>query len=664
MKLYNHIKDLLATVPKYSKDGKLFKNVIVEDGLKLNPTLLKLLLNDERSRKHFFQEVDGVTVFDKTKFQQFISNKEFLPDSFTAFSQNIGLTANGKFLTEANEVVLDFPYKDCVLEGGQTKEDQKRKEIFWNETLAPDEIDRLFDPKALTNLKRYDKDGTHDVKEIKDTDNLIIKGNNLLALHSLKKKYRGRVKLIYIDPPYNTGNDSFGYNDSFNTSTWLTFMTNRLKAAKSLLTKDGQICVQINDHNNVLLKLILDEIFGIDNFINLISIRTKSPSGFKTVNAGLFETAEFIYMYANSKKESSFNIQYEKTEYDENYTGFIENINDQMKDWKLSDIRVILCEKYGIDVEKTHHPYSKLKKKIGEDRYLVELGQLALDNNESVFRLTAIGNDAGQETIDVREKSKLESNKVFQVKRENNSDRYIYNGQEMAFYSKKIKSIDGEDVPTTLLTNIWTDIAWEGIASEGGVTLKKGKKPEKLLRRIIEMSTNEKDLVLDFHLGSGTTAAVAHKLNRQYIGIEQLNYGKNDSTIRLQNVINGDTTGISKAVNWQGGGSFVYAELAKNNQNYIDRIQAADSDTELRDLYKELTNNHLISYKVTPEDLKAQNNEFATLSRDDQKKMLIKILDKNELYINYSEMRDVQYKLHKDKAKAQQIFTINDKFYN
>jgi len=658
MKFYHHIQDLLKTVPKYSKDGKLFKNVIVEDGLKLDPTLLKLLLNDDRSKKHFFQDVEGVTVFDKTKFQKFISNKEFLPDSFTSFSQNIGLTAYGKFLTEANEVVLDFPYKDCVLEGGQTKEDQKRKEIFWNETLAPDEIDRLRDPKALTNIKRYDKEGTHDVKEIKDTDNLIIKGNNLLALHSLKKKYRGKVKLIYIDPPYNTGSDSFGYNDNFNTSTWLTFMTNRLKVAKSLLTKDGQICVQINDHNNVLLKLILDEIFGIENFINLISIRTKSPSGFKTVNAGLFETAEFIYMYANSKKDSSFNTQYEKSEYDENYTGFIENINDQMTEWKLSDIRAILCEKYGIDAVKTHHPYSKLKKKIGEDRYFVELGQFALENNKSVFRLTAIGNDAGQETIDIREKSKIESDKIFQVERENNSDRYIYNGQEMAFYSKKVKFIDGENVPTTLLTNIWTDIAWEGIASEGGVTLKKGKKPEKLLRRIIEMSTNENDLVLDFHLGSGTTAAVAHKLNRQYIGIEQLDYGKNDSTVRLQKVINGDITGISKVVNWQGGGSFVYVELAKNNQNYIDRIQEADSDKELRNLYNELTDSHLISYKVKSEDLKENNNEFAALSREDQKRFLMALLDKNELYINYSEIRDKQFDIDKE------TISVNDKFYS
>ena len=172
-------------------------------------------------------------VFDKVAFQSFVSNKQFLPDSYTAFKNKIGLTANHEYLTESKEVVLAWPYKDCVLEGGQTKEDQKRNEIFWNETLAPDEIDRLFAPKALTNFKKYDKDGEQEVENINLGDNLIIKGNNLLALHSLKKQYAGKVKLIYIDPPYNTGSDGFGYNDSFNHSTWLTFMRNRLGLLRS-----------------------------------------------------------------------------------------------------------------------------------------------------------------------------------------------------------------------------------------------------------------------------------------------------------------------------------------------------------------------------------------------------------------------------------------------
>lgn len=187
MNLFEHIKSVLEQKEDFCKDGKIFKNKVVEAALKLDPSLLTILLKDERAKKTFFQEVEGLLVFDKVKFQKFVSNKEFLPDSFTAFKNKIGLTANGEYLTEANEVVLDFPFKDCVLEGGQTKEDQKRQEIFWNETLAPDEIDRMFEPKVLTNWKRYDKDGEHEVTDISLDDNFIIKGNNLIAMHSFKK---------------------------------------------------------------------------------------------------------------------------------------------------------------------------------------------------------------------------------------------------------------------------------------------------------------------------------------------------------------------------------------------------------------------------------------------------------------------------------------------
>jgi adenine-specific DNA-methyltransferase len=281
----NHlITELTETLKEDERlviDNKLAKNKVVELALALDEKLIVLLLRNETLKKQFFKEVSTVMVFDKVAFQSFVSNKQFLPDSYTAFKNKIGLTANNEYLTESNEVVLSWPYKDCVLEGGQTKEDQKRKEIFWNKTLAPDEIDRLLEPKALTNFKKYDQDGEHDVKDIGLDDNLIIKGNNLLALHSLKKQYASKVKLIYIDPPYNTGSDSFGYNDSFNHSTWLTFMRNRLEIAKDLLREDGVIVVHCDYIEDAYTKVLLDEVFGSQNFINLISIRDSHPSGLK-----------------------------------------------------------------------------------------------------------------------------------------------------------------------------------------------------------------------------------------------------------------------------------------------------------------------------------------------------------------------------------------------
>jgi len=266
MNLFTHIKELLSKNEKFCKDGELFKNNVVEAALKLDIELVKLLLTDDKAKETFFSDIEGVMVFDKVKFQNFVSNKKFLPDSYTAFKNKIGLTANREFLTDSKEVVLDFPYKDCVLEGGQTKEDQKRKEIFWNETLAPDDIDRLFEPKAFTNWKKYDKDGEHEVTNISLDDNLIIKGNNLIALHSLKELYRGKIKLIYIDPPYNTGNDGFNYNDSFNHSSWLTFMKNRLEVAKELLSNNGSIWMNIDDNELPYLMILCDEIFGKENF--------------------------------------------------------------------------------------------------------------------------------------------------------------------------------------------------------------------------------------------------------------------------------------------------------------------------------------------------------------------------------------------------------------
>jgi adenine-specific DNA-methyltransferase len=157
--LLDELKDTLSADERLVVDGQLVKNKIVELGLKLDAHLLELLLSNERLKDHFFRQVNDTYVFDKQEFQRFVSNKQFLPDSYTAFKNKIGLTAGDNYIANAKEVVLSWPYKDCVLEGGQTKEDTKRNEIFWNETLAPDQIDRLLDPKALTNAKRIDKDG-------------------------------------------------------------------------------------------------------------------------------------------------------------------------------------------------------------------------------------------------------------------------------------------------------------------------------------------------------------------------------------------------------------------------------------------------------------------------------------------------------------------------
>lgn len=310
--IFDTVAELLLTNNKYkAEDGKLLKAVVYNDVMAMSDDLLTLLLSNERVKETFFKNVQGTLVFDKQKFAWFMESKEFLPDSYTAYTNKIGLTNNGNFISQTNDVVLDFPYKDCVLEGGQDKDDQKRSEIFYNETIASDEISRMLAPKVFTNAKRYTAVGEKDltgeldpntihVEEetgitLKDDDNLIIKGNNLIALASLLKRYEGKVKCIYIDPPYNTQNDSFNYNDSFNHSTWLTFMKNRLELAKKLLREDGVIFVHCDNNEQAYLKVLMDDIFTRENFIETITV-VNNPRG--RDYGGIANMHEFIHVYA------------------------------------------------------------------------------------------------------------------------------------------------------------------------------------------------------------------------------------------------------------------------------------------------------------------------------------------------------------------------------
>ena len=330
LNLFDELKNTLLKNSKYSEQNtenpKLLRNVVIEDALNMNKELLHILLSNPKLKNHFFTDVDGVLVFDKNKFTWTIENKEFLPDSYTRFKQKIGLIdSNERFISSNNDVVLSFPYKDCVLEGGQTKEDQKRSEIFFNETLAPEDVDCLLAPKVFTNIKKYTKDVEEKVSSISENDNLMIKGNNLLILSSMLKKYSGKVKLIYIDPPYNTGSDDFRYNDSFNHSTWLTFMKTRLELCKKLLSKEGAIYIQVDYHESHYLKVLCDEIFGVENFQREIIWRIGWLSGYKTKENNWIRNHDTILYYSKSNQEVKFNKKYiDKKDFKENADSSVE----------------------------------------------------------------------------------------------------------------------------------------------------------------------------------------------------------------------------------------------------------------------------------------------------------------------------------------------------
>ena len=642
--------ELLKTDPEnrfYSEDGNLLRNKLYEQAMNMDSALIKLLLSNERIKEKFFTKIDDVLIFDKTAFGWAINNKAFLEDSYTRFKNTIGLVdSNEQFISSKNDVVLSFPYKDCILEGGQTKEDQKRGEIFYNETLAPDDVDRLLAPKVFTNAKKYTKDKAESVTSFNEDDNLLIKGNNLLALSSILKRYEGRVKCIYIDPPYNTGSDSFNYNDNFNHSSWLVFMKNRLTQAYKLLDKKGALFVQIDYHELGYLIPLLNEIFGQNNLIQIISVKTSSPAGFKTVNPGPIDVTEYILFYSKSREDFEFKKMYVPTNYDSNYDLYIENPGDDPKDWRLEKLYNVIYKQNDIEIGETwQQSAKKAKEKWGDYWKTIRdslISEFALNNADRVVSIRDPQKPT-QELKFLMEKSKIDRDKVFTyTKTDGEGIGYVINGGALSFYSNKVKEIDGQITSTELLTDLWQDISWDGIAKEGGVQLKNGKKPEKLLRRIIELCTKENEIVLDFHLGSGTTCAVAHKMNRQYIGIEQLDYEDNDSLMRLSNVINAEQGGISKVVNWQGGGSFVYCELKELNQKYVNEILSANED-KLNKLYNEIVNSEFISYKVSPKTLQDNVSEFKELSTENKKKFLLEVLDKNMLYVNYCDMDDENF---------------------
>lgn len=659
--LFTHLEQVVLRMDSRfcTEDGHLLKNNVVEAALTLDPKLLHYLLADEKLRKQFFREVDGLLVFDKVQFQRFVMNKQFLPDSYTSFKNKVGLTnENGEFLSESREIVLSWPYKDCMLEGGQTKEDAKRNEIFWNETLAPDEINRLTEPKALCNFRRYDSKGEHETTELLPDDNLIIKGNNLLVLYSLRQRFRGKVKLIYIDPPYNTGNDSFGYNDSFNHSTWLTFMKNRLEVAKELLRKDGILFIHIDDIEEAYLKILTDEVFGRSNFINVIAIRSSTPSGTKTAHKDktIIKQKDMILVYKNSEN-ITLNPQYTKRKsWDTHYSLILNKHADGTYSFTrlVEELQRIGILKVGQKLEDID-----INNKQFKEFYLTHINEIC--------RLQSHKNKEAEKA------SRALVNKVYEDIKDGMTIGLYYNGQVITPLAQGIKCVYSNqkfvDDLGMLLCDFWDDIDFQNTQNEGGISFPTAKKPEMLLYRLIDMCTGTRDIVMDFFVGSGTTAAVAHKMNRQYIGVEQMNYGKNDSVQRLINVINGEQSGISKAISWNpqhpdlldgdkyAHNSFVYCELAQANQQLVDEIMAANEPFKLQEVWALLQEKGFLSYKVSPKMINEHAEDFNDLSLEDQKRFLIECLDKNMLYIPYSDIDDEGFTLSEnDKHLTRQFY--------
>ncbi|MEE1510757.1 MAG: site-specific DNA-methyltransferase, partial [Streptococcus thermophilus] len=514
----------------------------------------------------------------------------------------------------------------------------------------------------------------------KEKDNLIIKGNNLLALHTLREKYTGQIKLIYIDPPYNTGSDSFLYNDRFNHSAWLTFMKNRLEIARELLTDDGYIFIQTDDSEQAYLKVLMDSIFGRNQYVNTISVLFKNIAGASGggQDKRLKKNIEYVTIYSKNRELSRpFNSVYEFKK----ISNLVQEMREEGVSWKYTSILVDSgTEKYvgstidgagnEIKLYKQENPVIKSISSLMKEESLTE--EQAYDKyGKFAFQTAMPQSSIRPRVMEKWQELGLGENDLMSIRYvprtgKNKGVEYqqFYKGNTFRLFAwlKDVsEEIDGTLYKRDALGTFWNFVGeTKNVNKEGQVEFPNGKKPERLLGKIIEMATEPNDLVLDFFGGSGSTAAATLKLGRNFISIEQMESQVSLEIERLKNVIDGsDQNGLSSDVNWQGGGSFVYAELFPKNMGYLQDVIHAKNLDELKSVYERM----LAGTDTTePADISFR----ADLSKidwmegfDENKRLLVKLLDKNGLYYNYSEIDDKNVR----DLISDEDYTFNKNFY-
>ncbi|WQS70034.1 site-specific DNA-methyltransferase [Helicobacter pylori] len=568
--------------------------------------LLIFMLEHENANDYknaFFKMIANTLVFNQEALLECLETKE-LEKSFTRFKNKIGLYSQGRPIKSSELVVLNFPFKDNVLLGNAKDNSTKPKECFYHEILHKKEIDTLLKKKALC---RFEMHGEGDLESaLKDRNtNYLIKGNNLIALHSLKKKFAKQVKCIYIDPPYNTGNDSFNYNDNFNHSSWLVFMKNRLEAAREFLSDDGVIFVQCDDNEQAYLKVLMDEIFLRENFV--ASISWKQFHSVKNDAANFSKNIEYILCYCkNFSKNLISNEPFDKSN---SY-----KLKDENGFYKLDPV----WAKSGNNFS----PYTFLNGRTWSPpsgtfwRYSIGTLKDMEQNNRIVFN--------GKNPM---------------------AKRYL---SEVAEGRKSSTFWDGSEVGY----NLNGDAEIKQLFS--GNKVFNNPKPEALISRILEIATNENDLVLDFFAGSGTTCAVAHKMKRRYIGIEQMDYIETITKERLKKVIEGEQGGISKKCGFKGGGSFVYAELKEVNLEIKKQILNAKSAGECLKIFNDLNERFLKRTDGKIDEIHSE--EFQNLDLNEQKRIYCTSFDSNEDYLNLGDIDEDAWEIDEITKKYNEIF--------
>ena len=530
--------ELINTFKKYKyqvdANNNIFVEKVIDDVVHQREEPMKLILGNSTLKNVFFKKIEDVFIFNPKALIEVLSAENKFLESRTTYAQSIGLTKKDDFLQNNDDVVLSFPFKDTVFVGGQEKEDEKANENFFHEIINANEIARLFEPKVMTNIKRYSKAKTEENPAITEEDNLIIKGNNLLALYSLLDKqngeslYRGKVKLIYIDPPYNTGNDGFNYNDNFSHSTWLTFMKNRLEVAREFLRDDGVIFITLDDNESAYLKVLCDEVFGRENFIADVVWNSRKSVQNDTI-ISLATNHNLFY----AKNKTSLN---------------------------KNDFRLAVDE-------------SKFKYDDNDGRGKYKADPFDAPNIRPNLTYPIVNPNTGEVYMPPVGRHWRTGQKEYEDFLRDNRILFGQTGKSKPQLKKYLNEEKGKG---SVATTLWNDLdtttnATKHLEKMFGKKIFDTPKPENLIERIIQLATSKNDLIMDYHLGSGTTCAVAHKMGRRYIGIEQMDYIEDIAVERMKKVIDGEQGGVSKALNWQGGGEFVYMEL-KELDEYKDTV--------------------------------------------------------------------------------------------
>lgn len=414
-----------------------------------------------------------------------------------------------------------------------------------------------LEPRILLEDPEKSYHAKHRVTESDIFDNRLIFGDNLLALKALEQEFSGKVKCVYIDPPFNTQQAFEHYDDGYEHSIWLGLIRDRAEAIRRLMSDDGTLFVHIDDNELGYLIVLLDEVFGRANRVSVVSFKQGSATGHKSINPGVVSTTNFILIYAKNKSAWAPNRVFTaRAERDKRYGQYIENYDDPFENWRFTTLASAFADSLGL-------PERGLKKALG-DEYEEQISAFVLKNAGRVIQLArpdySAVSSAAREMIDT---SRANPSVVMKLGRAGYSDMYFIGGQRILFYSDKLKLIDGEYVAGEPLTSLWDDILSNNLHNEGSVDFPKGKKPEALIKRCFDLATKPGDIVLDSFAGSGTTGAVAHKMGRRWIMVELGEHCHTHVIPRLKTVVNGeDLGGISKAVGWQGGGGFRYYKLA------------------------------------------------------------------------------------------------------